>query len=79
MVEMVEIIVEMLIIGYVCGDYLLEFYYCFICGCMIYWYSIDFENLDVRVVNMWMYDFVDIVDILIWFFDGCDSWMFIEL
>ena len=77
-VEMIEISAETPTIGYARGDHLLEFHHCPTCGCMTHWHSIDPENPDARAANMRMCDPADTADIPTRFFDGRDSWTFIE-
>lgn len=76
--ENIQIAAKNPTLGYARGDHLLEFHHCPTCGCMTHWHSIDPENIARRAVNMRMVDPADIDGLPIKYFDGRDSWTFVD-
>ena len=64
--------------SYLCNDRVIEFFRCKNCGCVTHYDSVD-EGPDQRLsINFRMFSAEEIEPIELRYFDGADSWEFID-
>ncbi len=65
-------------VGFRHGDKYLEFQHCSICGCVTHYVATEKYEQDRMAINCRMVNLKQMQDLPIRYFDGADTWEFIE-
>ena len=63
---------------YIWGDRMLEFYHCKRCGCLTHSESVEKTDDSRIAVNARMMSPDDVADVRLKFFDGADTWQYVD-